>query len=96
VAPYLAQQVSSVAVQHGRTSGEAEWAMVITGPDPEDVLITAACDHTDRALEVHGVAWSKNASPDVLGREAWRLVDIADHLDHIRIVGRVGAERTVI
>ena len=85
-----------MAVQHGRTSGEAEWAMVITGPDPEDVLITAACDHTDRALEVHGVAWSKNASPDVLGREAWRLVDIADHLDHIRIVGRVGAERTVI
>ena len=42
--------------------------------DHEDggVLLTVACDHTDRELEVHGVAWSKNASPDVLGRKAWR------------------------
>jgi Protein of unknown function (DUF2848) len=96
VSPYLAQQTSEVAVQHGQTSGEAEWAVVITGGRPEDVLITAACDHTDRALEVHGVAWSKNAGPDVLGTKAWRLVDVADQLDQIRIVGRVGAERTII
>jgi hypothetical protein len=96
VAPYLAQHVDQVPVQHDRTSGEAEWAMVVAGPGEEDVLITAACDHTDRALEVHGVAWSKNASPDVLGDQGWRLVDIIDHLDSIRIVGRVGADRTVI
>lgn len=96
VAPYLAQQVDHVSVQHERTSGEAEWAMVIAGPDEADVLITAACDHTDRALEVHGVAWSKNAGPDVLGTQAWRLVDLLDHLDSIRIIGRVGADRTVI
>jgi len=96
VAPYLAQQVDQVPVQHDRTSGEAEWAMIIAGPAEQDVLITAACDHTDRALEVHGVAWSKNASPDVLGDQAWRLVDLLDHLDSIRIVGRVGAERTII
>jgi hypothetical protein len=32
----------------------------------------------------------------VLGDQAWRLVDIIDHLDSIRIVGRVGADRTVI
>ncbi|AWF99297.1 hypothetical protein BEH62_03120 [Clavibacter michiganensis subsp. insidiosus] len=57
VAPYLASQAESVPAQHGRTSGEAEWALVITD---DDVLLTVACDHTDRALEVHGVAWSKN------------------------------------
>lgn len=96
VSPYLAQQADSVAVQHRRTSGEAEWAIVITGPDESDVLLTVACDHTDRDLEVHGVAWSKNASPDVLGRKAWRLTDVADRLDDIRLVGRVGADRTVI
>ncbi|MET3203677.1 UNVERIFIED_ORG: hypothetical protein ABIB21_000452 [Arthrobacter sp. UYEF13] len=28
VSPYLAQQVSEVRVQHARTSGEAEWALV--------------------------------------------------------------------
>ncbi|MGA6165680.1 DUF2848 domain-containing protein [Amycolatopsis magusensis] len=83
VAPYLASQTDEVPVQHARTSGEAEWALVITGPSPEDVLLTAACDHTDRALEVHGVAWSKNAGPDVLARQAWRLVDVEDRLDDL-------------
>lgn len=85
IAPYLAAQVDSVPVQHGRTSGEAEWALVVAGAAPEDLLLTVACDHTDRALEVHGVAWSKNASLDVLGRAAWRLVDVADHLDELRL-----------
>lgn len=87
VSPYLAQQISEIQVQHGRTSGEAEWALIITD---EGVLLTVACDHTDRDLEVHGVAWSKNASPDVLGRRAWRLDDVRDHLDQITLKGWVG------
>ena len=91
VSPYLAQQVSEVRVQHSRTSGEAEWALVITD---EDVLLTVACDHTDRELEVHGVAWSKNAGPDVLGRKAWRLDDVRDHLDNITLKGWVGDGET--
>ncbi|WP_232667613.1 DUF2848 domain-containing protein [Pseudonocardia sp. TRM90224] len=81
VAPYLAAQVDEVPVQHGRTSGEAEWALVVG----EELLLTVACDHTDRELEVHGVAWSKNAGLDVLGRGAWRLADVEDHLDRIRL-----------
>jgi 2-keto-4-pentenoate hydratase/2-oxohepta-3-ene-1,7-dioic acid hydratase in catechol pathway len=85
VAPYLAAQADTVPVQHGRTSGEAEWALVVAGPHPEDLLLTVACDHTDRALEVHGVAWSKNAGLDVLGSAAWRLVDVEDHLDELRL-----------
>jgi hypothetical protein len=96
VAPYLAQQTDVVAVQHGRTSGEAEWAIVVAGPGEDDVLLTCACDHTDRSLEVHGVAWSKNASPDVLGRAAWRLTEVADRLDAMRITARVGQAGTVI
>jgi hypothetical protein len=91
VSPYLAQQVSEVRVQHGRTSGEAEWALVITD---EGVLLTVACDHTDRELEVHGVAWSKNAGPDILGRKAWRLDDVRDHLDKITLKGWVGEADT--
>lgn len=86
VSPYLASQPDVVDVQHGRTSGEAEWALVISDQGP---LLTVACDHTDRALEVHGVAWSKNASPDVLGRKAWRLDDVRDHLDAITMRGWV-------
>lgn len=83
VSPYLAQQTQSVSVQHGRTSGEAEWALVVDGGG--ELLLTAACDHTDRALEVHGVAWSKNASPDVLARRAWRLTDVEHRLDELTL-----------
>ena len=83
VAPYLAAQVGHVPVLHERTSGEAEWALVVAGETPQDLLLTVACDHTDRELEVHGVAWSKNAGLDVLGRGAWRLVDVEDHLDEV-------------
>jgi hypothetical protein len=90
VAPYLAMQIDEVPVQHERTSGEAEWALVVAGPRDEDVLLTVACDHTDRALEVHGVAWSKQAGPDVLGRQAWRLVDVADRIDSLTLTGWVG------
>lgn len=90
VAPYLASQTDEVPVQHERTSGEAEWAIVITGPAPEDVLLTAACDHTDRALEAHGVAWSKNAGPDVLAAKAWRLVDVQDRLDELTLSAWAG------
>ncbi|GHJ40768.1 DUF2848 domain-containing protein [Streptomyces sp. TS71-3] len=83
VAPYLAQQTGHVAAQHGRTSGEAEWALVVA--DGGELLLTAACDHTDRDLEVHGVAWSKNAAPDVLARRAWRLADVEDRLDDLTL-----------
>ncbi|MFF2847995.1 DUF2848 domain-containing protein [Streptomyces sp. NPDC058001] len=83
VSPYLAQQTERVAAQHGRTSGEAEWALVVA--DDGDLLLTAACDHTDRDLEVHGVAWSKNAGPDVLARRAWRLAEVEDRLDTLTL-----------
>ena len=92
ISPNLAQQTDRVYVQHGRTSGEAEWALIITD---NDVLITAACDHTDRDLEVHSVAWSKNAAPDVLGTRAWRLSDIADRLDDIALEAWVGHGDTI-
>lgn len=76
----LARQDDVVQVPHGRTSGEAEWALVVGG-SPDDLLVLAACDHTDRSLEVHGVAWSKQSAPDVLGDRAWRWDRVADRFD---------------
>ena len=43
------------------------------------------CDHTDRALEVHGVAWSKQSAPDLLGDVAWPLAEIEDELDRFTL-----------
>ncbi|NVM99864.1 DUF2848 domain-containing protein [Arthrobacter sp. SDTb3-6] len=87
VASYLAQQATTVPVQHGRTSGEVEWAIIVD--DRNDLLLTLACDHTDRELEVHGIAWSKNASPDVLASEAWRLSEVEDHIDQLTLTAWV-------
>jgi hypothetical protein len=87
VSPYLAQQTDRVDVQHGRTSGEAEWALVVAGDG--ELLLTAACDHTDRDLEVHGVAWSKNASPDVLASAAWPLDEVASRTDALTLTAWV-------
>ncbi|MBA0045198.1 DUF2848 domain-containing protein [Mycobacteroides sp. LB1] len=92
IAPYLAMQTDEVSVQHGKTSGEAEWALIVAGDSPEDLLLTAACDHTDRQLEQHGVAWSKQAAPDVLARKAWRLSDVESNLDDLTLVGTVITE----
>ncbi|MFB7496760.1 DUF2848 domain-containing protein [Streptomyces sp. NPDC056161] len=83
VSPYLAQQTEHVAVQHARTSGEAEWALIVA--DGGELLLTAACDHTDRDLEVQGVAWSKNAGPDVLARRAWLLADVESRIDTLTL-----------
>ncbi|WZH38864.1 MAG: DUF2848 domain-containing protein [Microbacterium enclense] len=96
VSSYLARQSDGVEAQHERTSGEAEWGIVVAGPSVDDVLLTVACDHTDRALEVHGVAWSKNAGPDMLGRRAWRLSSLGERVDDLRLRAWVGADRTLI
>lgn len=80
----LVSQGDSVQAPHDRTSGEAEWAMVI-GDVPSEVYLVAACDHTDRALETHGVAWSKQSAPDFLGTVAWLWDDIKDEFDNFTL-----------
>jgi hypothetical protein len=92
IASYLAMQAHEIDVQHDLTSGEAEWALVVAGTGPDDLLLTAACDHTDRRLERHGVAWSKQAAPDLLADRAWRLSTIADRLDEFTLTGTVETE----
>ncbi len=96
----LAVQTDAVQVPHRQTSGEAEWALVVPAgaAGPDDYLVTVACDHTDRALEVHGVAWSKQSAPDVLGDVAWRWGDVKDAFDgfHLRAwVTNAGAEELI-
>ncbi|MGH3359466.1 MAG: DUF2848 family protein, partial [Nocardioidaceae bacterium] len=79
------------------TSGEAEWALVV-GDGPDDLLVTAASDHTDRALEAHGIGWSKATSPNVLGDLAWYVSDVATRWDEFRLSAWVtdGESRTLI
>jgi len=82
ISPYLAQQTDRVYVQHGRTSGEAEWALIITD---NDVLITAACDHTDRDLEVHsGGARTQRPTYSVARHGGFRTLPTDSMTSHSR------------
>ncbi|WP_168583129.1 DUF2848 family protein [Gephyromycinifex aptenodytis] len=94
---YLAVQGNRVAVPHGRTSGEAEWALVVPqdARTAHDYLVTAACDHTDRALEVHGVAWSKQSAPDFLGEVAWRWGEVAQRFDSFTLRAWVNGDELI-
>lgn len=95
LATHLAQQTSTVEVPHGRTSGEAEWALLI-GDDVADPWLTVASDHTDRELEVHDIAASKQLAPNVIGRTAWRLSALDVDAMMLRAWVRHDGEETLI
>jgi Protein of unknown function (DUF2848) len=94
---HLVSQDDHLQAPHARCSGEAEWAMIV-GDDADDILVAAACDHTDRALEVHGVAWSKQSFPDMIGDVAWRYAEIESSMDQFSLRGwvRHGAKEDLI
>ena len=95
LASHLVRQTSVVEVPHARTSGEAEWALVV-GDEPSDPWLTVASDHTDRDLEAHDIACSKQVAPNVLGRTAWRLSNLDVDAMALRAwVGQDGNERLI-
>lgn len=83
VAPYtLLTDPGKIQVVGEETSGEAEFALFVTG---RDTYVAAASDQTDRALEKHGIQLSKQIAPNVVSGRAWRLSDVREHLDRIEI-----------
>lgn len=94
LAAMLATQTTVVDAPHDKTSGEAEWALIVPedADSPEDYLLAAACDHTDRALEVHGVAWSKQSAPNIIGDLAWRWGDVREDFDQFSLKAWVTSE----
>lgn len=82
VAPALATQADRIRVLGPETSGEAEPLVV----HAEDRLwLGLASDHTDRALEAHSVAHSKQVCAKVLGRTLWPLDAVEARLDTLEL-----------
>lgn len=88
VPTYMVLQDTDVEVEHAKTSGEAEWAMLYRGADLSP-LITVASDHTDRAVEAFSVTSAKQLSPNLVGTKAWLLDEIADQLDAATLRSKV-------
>ena len=75
VSPALLTQADTIHCVGAETSGEAEPAIVSADGR---LWLTLASDHTDRALETHSVALSKQICAKPIAREAWRLDEIVE------------------
>ncbi|SAI54201.1 Protein of uncharacterised function (DUF2848) [Bordetella ansorpii] len=76
----------------GESSGEVEpFVFMLDG----ELHVSIASDHTDRKLEAHSVALSKQLCVKPVARQAWRHADVAGHWDELVLRSRIvenGAE----
>lgn len=78
VAANQLSQADTVQVVGDGTSGEVEPFLFFHAGE---CFVSIASDHTDRALETHSIALSKQICPKPVARTAWRLADVLDHWD---------------
>ncbi len=78
-----------IDVAGDETCGEVEFVLLVTD---DGVHVTVGSDHSDRALETESIPLSKQVVPKVVAREAWRLEDVADHWDQLKLTATVGEE----
>ncbi len=64
------------------SSGEAETLVFMANGE---LHVSLTSDHTDRKLESHSVALSKQLCAKPVGRSAWRFADVAGHWDELVI-----------
>lgn len=69
-----------IEVVGDQSSGEAE---VLVFSNEGRNVVSLASDHTDRKLEAHSVALSKQVCAKPVARDAWLLDDVADHWDQL-------------
>ena len=82
VAASLATFADAVQVVGDGTSGEAEPVLVVADGRR---WLGLGSDHTDRALEAHSVALSKQACAKPLCGALWAWDEVADHLDALEL-----------
>lgn len=79
-------QNEKVQVVGDTTSGEAE---VFLFSHNGQTMVSLASDHTDRKLETHSVALSKQLCAKPVARQAWRYDEVADHWDTLILRSRI-------
>jgi hypothetical protein len=70
---------SIVEVQTGHTSGEVEFVLLCAGGEPQ--WVTVGSDHTDRDMERHSIAGSKQMYPKIVAPTVWPLAEVLEHWD---------------
>lgn len=80
VASTQLSQAGSIEVVGAETSGEVEPLLFMQAGE---TFVSIASDHTDRALETHSVALSKQICAKPVAAHAWRMTDVAGHWDQL-------------
>lgn len=86
VPPTRLVTASRIAVHGERTAGEAEFLILRHG---DRLLIGLGSDHTDRELEEYSVVKSKQTCDKPVSPYLWRLDDVEDHWDELRLTSDV-------
>jgi hypothetical protein len=76
----LAGPVAAIEVLGEHTSGEVEAVLVALA---DGLWVGLGSDHTDRAMEAHGVAISKQLCRKPMASELWRFAEVAGHWDQL-------------
>ncbi len=76
----LLTQDDHLSVLGSASSGEVEPLLLNA---EGELWLGLASDHTDRDLEAHSVAASKQACAKPCATEIWRFSDVSDHLDEL-------------
>lgn len=87
-------QASHIQVVGDQSSGEVETFVFQAGGE---LYVSLASDHTDRKLETHSVALSKQVCAKPVAKGAWRYADVAEYWDElvIRSFIQEGGERVL-
>jgi hypothetical protein len=87
-------QASHIQVVGDQTSGEVETFVFQANGE---LYVGLASDHTDRKLETHSIALSKQVCAKPVAAGAWRYADVADYWDElvIRSFIQEGGERVL-
>lgn len=80
VADQQITQAEQVQVCGPHTSGEVEALVLATGGR---LYVGIASDHTDRQLEAHSVALSKQVCAKPVGHQLWAFEDVEPHWDQL-------------
>lgn len=82
VSDNTAVQTSRIQVVGEESSGEVETFVFRVG---DELFVSIASDHTDRKLEAHSVALSKQICAKPIADTAWPFAEVADHWDQLVI-----------
>ncbi len=82
VSAAMLTQADRIQVLGDDSSGEAEPVLVGT---TDRLWVTLGADHTDRKVESHGIAVSKQMCAKPIGRTAWRFEEVEPHWDRLML-----------